>query len=84
MQNRHREELAKRTQKNLEEMGCIPPPAALRRHFSAEKKAPIDTMEVVEVVVTDEEVLKYGRRVAMLMAANCRPVASPVAPVSAA
>lgn len=65
--NKHREELARRTQKNLEALGCIPPPDAIKHPFKAEKKAPIDTMEVPIVGVTEEEVLKYGRRLAMLL-----------------
>lgn len=70
--NKHREDLARRTQKNLEEMGCIPPQDAVRFPLKAEKPAPVDTMEVDEVEVSDADVLKYGRRVAMMMKSKVR------------
>ena len=68
--NSYREDLARRTQQNLVEMGCLPPPDAVKRTLTPEKKATIDLIEVEEIEVTDEEVLKYGRRLAMLLAAD--------------
>ena len=62
--NRHREQLAQRVQRNLEEMGAIAPADAVRRPFTAEKAPIIDSMNVPDVEPTEEEVLKYGRRVA--------------------
>lgn len=69
-QSQQREERARRLQKNLVAMGCIAPPDAVKFKLSAEKPAPVDTMDIPDIEVSDEDVLKFGRRVAQLMASD--------------